>query len=751
MSKASPKKNKRRLRPGTRALMNIRREQKGYDVVVSKLSFARYVKLVMVKIHGAKKAESYRIQSQALNIMMESMQEYFINVAELANLNSIHAKRVTLMVKDFRLAERALGFCRGKQPIGNNLRYSANCISYKRSMFKPQASGKWARPASKRAMTRMLRRAGVKRVQALSLGNASNQSNVYNILSKFVCNLVNYSTMYMEHTRRKTITTNDVIHALKFMGVTYYGVGPEARRKIRKSPIKSPSFKIGDIVKFKINNTLKSGVVLKFYKAKQGKHKGKNMVQLRGDKLDPFFKQAAIANYRRSILRSKVISFKSASPKKSKKKLSPSEKQSPPKKKQSPTKIDSIFKVNGKITFKNIYSQKVFTGVIKKLYPSILTVESKRAFPDNKNNQGPVHQENVRSYDGNNISPPLAPVKSPPRKRIKAPGQIAYSKGGKSNYSFSEDDDREDKNYKLLIKAYRKLVEDKNPGVKWQPSRGDGDCLWHTLYQMFWSKYDSAITLKDAMKKKYKDCKREIESSREGWAGTDCIYGFERENKVHIVTVTTGKTRYSEAKIRFSNNFEKKNFNKRYLLFNWATKNRPNGYHWDGMNNKVKLPEYEIKFKQWGKLFDMGESTRRTKIFDEMKSNFTEYKNMSDKGIMNAHPNDYLYALYTEHFNNNKTKLLGFFFVRKSGKILKILSLASTDKQKGTCKKMLTLFIDYLKRGLYVTYNKGFDFLILDIKRDKYFQYAKRCYESVGFKSVGPIGKTKYLRMERKI
>ena len=50
-----------------------------------------------------------RFQSTAMLALQEAMEAYLINLFEWTNLAAIHAKRVTIMIKDMRLARRIRG------------------------------------------------------------------------------------------------------------------------------------------------------------------------------------------------------------------------------------------------------------------------------------------------------------------------------------------------------------------------------------------------------------------------------------------------------------------------------------------------------------------------------------------------------------------------------------------------------------------------------------------------------------------
>lgn len=101
---SSPLK-KRRYRPGTRALMEIRYFQRSTGLLLRKLPFARLVReMQLMYTH-----REYRWQSTALLAMQEAAEAHLVRIFEDANLCAIHSKRVTVMVKDIQLARRIRG------------------------------------------------------------------------------------------------------------------------------------------------------------------------------------------------------------------------------------------------------------------------------------------------------------------------------------------------------------------------------------------------------------------------------------------------------------------------------------------------------------------------------------------------------------------------------------------------------------------------------------------------------------------
>ena len=72
---------------------------------------------------------------------------------------------------------------------------------------------------TKPAIRRLARRGGVKRISGLIYEQARG------VLKVFLENVIRDSVTYTEHARRKTVTTMDVVYALKRQGRTLYGFG----------------------------------------------------------------------------------------------------------------------------------------------------------------------------------------------------------------------------------------------------------------------------------------------------------------------------------------------------------------------------------------------------------------------------------------------------------------------------------------------------------------------------------------------
>ncbi|KAF7352708.1 Histone-fold-containing protein [Mycena venus] len=121
---------KKRFRPGTVALREIRKYQKSTgeyprllsrpstknstDLLLRKLPFARLVREIASEMttdmnDNYQPGADLRWQSSALMALQEATEAYLVHLFEDANLCAIHAKRVTIMQRDIQLARRIRG------------------------------------------------------------------------------------------------------------------------------------------------------------------------------------------------------------------------------------------------------------------------------------------------------------------------------------------------------------------------------------------------------------------------------------------------------------------------------------------------------------------------------------------------------------------------------------------------------------------------------------------------------------------
>ncbi|XP_073024683.1 histone H3-like centromeric protein CENH3 [Primulina eburnea] len=104
-SRAGRAQKKRRNRPGTVALREIRKYQKSWNLLIPAAPFIRTVREVTLSIAP----DISRWQAEALVALQEAAEDFIVQMFEEAMLCAIHAKRVTLMKKDFELARRIGG------------------------------------------------------------------------------------------------------------------------------------------------------------------------------------------------------------------------------------------------------------------------------------------------------------------------------------------------------------------------------------------------------------------------------------------------------------------------------------------------------------------------------------------------------------------------------------------------------------------------------------------------------------------
>ena len=102
LSVKEPRIRKHRYRPGTRALQEIRKYQKSAELFIKKLPFARLVREITLDWNNS----GLRWQAGALEALQEATEDYVVHLFEDSNLCAIHAKRITMMVKDMQLAKR---------------------------------------------------------------------------------------------------------------------------------------------------------------------------------------------------------------------------------------------------------------------------------------------------------------------------------------------------------------------------------------------------------------------------------------------------------------------------------------------------------------------------------------------------------------------------------------------------------------------------------------------------------------------
>lgn len=99
---------KKKYRAGTRALKEIRKYQKGCDLLIRALPFSRLIREVAQSVLGYSMPD-VRFQSAAIMALQEAAEAYLVTLFEDTVLCAIHAKRVTIMPRDMQLARRIRG------------------------------------------------------------------------------------------------------------------------------------------------------------------------------------------------------------------------------------------------------------------------------------------------------------------------------------------------------------------------------------------------------------------------------------------------------------------------------------------------------------------------------------------------------------------------------------------------------------------------------------------------------------------
>ena len=99
-------RRRRKFRPGTVALREIRKYQKSTELLIRKLPFQRLVREIVYEM----KDKSYRFTPQGLLALQEAAESFLVKVFDQCNHISIHGKRTTVMVKDIQLWKRLHNF-----------------------------------------------------------------------------------------------------------------------------------------------------------------------------------------------------------------------------------------------------------------------------------------------------------------------------------------------------------------------------------------------------------------------------------------------------------------------------------------------------------------------------------------------------------------------------------------------------------------------------------------------------------------
>ena len=98
------KKEDRKSRRGMKALKEIKKFQSSTDLLIQKLPFQRLVReLIQARWNDLK------VQGLAVKALQEAGEIFLVGLLEQVNLCAIHAKCMTIMMKDIQLARRIRG------------------------------------------------------------------------------------------------------------------------------------------------------------------------------------------------------------------------------------------------------------------------------------------------------------------------------------------------------------------------------------------------------------------------------------------------------------------------------------------------------------------------------------------------------------------------------------------------------------------------------------------------------------------
>lgn len=95
----------KRFRPGERWRREVMKYQKNTDLLIRKLPFTRLVKEIATEVNR----HEFRWTANAMEALQEATEAYIVGLMEDGVLCSLHARRVTLMVRDIQLAQRIRG------------------------------------------------------------------------------------------------------------------------------------------------------------------------------------------------------------------------------------------------------------------------------------------------------------------------------------------------------------------------------------------------------------------------------------------------------------------------------------------------------------------------------------------------------------------------------------------------------------------------------------------------------------------
>ena len=89
--------------------MEIRKYQKSTNLLIPNLPFSRLIRELAMAEQTRRNLPDFRFKRDALRCMQEACEAFLVQLFEDSLLLAIHAKRVTVMNKDMKLARRIRG------------------------------------------------------------------------------------------------------------------------------------------------------------------------------------------------------------------------------------------------------------------------------------------------------------------------------------------------------------------------------------------------------------------------------------------------------------------------------------------------------------------------------------------------------------------------------------------------------------------------------------------------------------------
>ncbi|VDN50734.1 unnamed protein product [Dracunculus medinensis] len=95
------------FRKGCRALQEVKHYQRTTHLLISKSPFTRLIKEIL---NPEWSSQMYNITPDAISALQEASEAFLVQLFENSYLLSLHAKRITLMVRDICMVRRILNF-----------------------------------------------------------------------------------------------------------------------------------------------------------------------------------------------------------------------------------------------------------------------------------------------------------------------------------------------------------------------------------------------------------------------------------------------------------------------------------------------------------------------------------------------------------------------------------------------------------------------------------------------------------------